>query len=202
MTRKLRTTVLIGAAALALSSVALAASRDVHHMNVELADGSVARIEYRGDIAPVLRIAQPLHFLPAAAVEPFGGSDPVNFDQMAMEMDRQVDELMREAAAASLPAAIAGQLDLAALGKLPPASVRYSFVSTTTRHGSCARTVELTSSGNDPHPRVVATERGDCAPLERRTTPTRLDGPPPSAPPARAPAAPVAAEQQNPPHMV
>ena len=54
--RKIQTVLLAGALALA-GTAAFAASSDVHHMKVRLADGSVANIEYTGDIAPKVSLA-------------------------------------------------------------------------------------------------------------------------------------------------
>jgi hypothetical protein len=53
-------TALLAAGALALAgTAAFAASNDVHHMKVRLADGSVANIEYTGDVAPKISLAAP-----------------------------------------------------------------------------------------------------------------------------------------------
>ncbi|MGN6147885.1 MAG: hypothetical protein ACTHPD_05040, partial [Rhizomicrobium sp.] len=54
-----KTTMALMAGALALAGTAAwAASSDVHHMTVRLADGSVANIEYTGDVAPKVSIRE------------------------------------------------------------------------------------------------------------------------------------------------
>ena len=49
--------VLTGVAAAALAGTAIAASPKTHVMNVPLPDGSVARVEYVGDVAPRVTVA-------------------------------------------------------------------------------------------------------------------------------------------------
>lgn len=61
--RKIRTAVLAGVAAIAAAGAAMAASQDTHVMKVALPDGSVARIEYKGDVAPKVVVA-PARSLP------------------------------------------------------------------------------------------------------------------------------------------
>ncbi len=160
--RKIRTSVLAGIAALAVAGTALASSHDRHVMKVDLPDGSVAHIEYAGDVAPKVTFAP-------AMIDPVGWADPLPaapfalFDRIAAEMDRQADVMMRQASALPVEHNPGnGQVDLAALGKLPPGTVSYSFTSTGTGTGTCNRSVQVTSSGPGQQPKVVSASYGDC----------------------------------------
>ena len=55
--RKIRTAVFAGIAALTAAGTAVAATADTRVVNVGLPDGSVARIEYHGDVAPKVALA-------------------------------------------------------------------------------------------------------------------------------------------------
>jgi len=176
--RKLRTVVLSGVAALAVAGAALAATRDMHVMKVGLPDGSVARIKYAGDVAPKVIVAPapdavPLSFLGVVDAAPFTA-----FDRIAASMDRDMDAMVHEIVAFQpmLPSAD-GKIDLAALGKLPPGTVRYQLVSTSDGSGTCSRSVEVTSYGPDHKPRIVSNSVGNCASTNRVPSPTRLDDP-------------------------
>src|SRR5690349_5824636 len=57
--------VLAGLGAAAIAGAAVAANRDSHIMNVPLPDGSTARVEYVGDVAPKVTVVPD-------AVVPFG----------------------------------------------------------------------------------------------------------------------------------
>jgi hypothetical protein len=47
---------LVAGAAAAIAGTALAATRNSHVMNVALPDGSVARVEYVGNVAPKVTV--------------------------------------------------------------------------------------------------------------------------------------------------
>ena len=176
--RKLRTAVLTGIAALAVAGAALAAGRDMHIMELGLPDGSVARIEYAGNVAPRVTVA------PAPGVVPVGFLDAVDsspfaaFDRIAASMDRDMDEMVHEIGALqpALPSAD-GKFNLAALSKLLPGTVSYQFVSTSNGNDISSRSVEMTSYGPDQKPKIVSRSSGDCTSANRPPTPTRLDGP-------------------------
>ncbi len=55
--RTLPALALAGVAAAALAGTAIAASPRTHVMNVPLPDGSVARVEYIGEVAPKVTVA-------------------------------------------------------------------------------------------------------------------------------------------------
>jgi hypothetical protein len=183
--RKFRTAVLTGTAALAVAGVALAASRDMHIMKVGLPDGSVARIEYAGDVAPKVTVAPASGAVPIALLDAFDTAPFAAFDRIAASMDRDMDTMVHEIGALQpLLTPDAGKLDLAALSKLPPGTVSYRLVSTGNGNEMCSRRVDVTSYGPDQKPKVVSSSSGDCAPTNRVPTPTRLDSPTGPAVPA------------------
>jgi hypothetical protein len=88
-------TVFLAAGALALAgTAAFAASNDVHHMKVRLADGSVANIEYTGDVAPKISLAapRPMDF---AAFGPQIGFAP-GFAQIDAMMNAQMRQMQQQ----------------------------------------------------------------------------------------------------------
>jgi hypothetical protein len=76
--------VLAGLGAVTLTGAAVAASRDIHTFNVPLPDGSTARVEYVGNVAPKVTVTP-------APVAPFG-----LFDRSMFDMDRQIEAMMRQ----------------------------------------------------------------------------------------------------------
>jgi hypothetical protein len=158
--KRVRTAVLAGAAALLAAGAAIAASNDTHHLNVAMPDGSIARIAYQGDVAPIVTVApaQPLA-LPAGLFDPFDAAPLTMLDRVAAQMERQVNAMMQEAAALDAQA-LPAELDLAAL----PASsvVHYSFVSTNGDGATCRRSVSLTALDPEQAPKLVSSSSGDC----------------------------------------
>jgi len=146
--------VLAGLGAAALAGAATAASRDSHVMNVPLPDGSTARVEYVGDVAPKLTVVP-------GAVAPFD-----LFDRGMFDMNRQIDAMMRQVdAMARAPMAVAGApgMNVASYGNVPAGSQSISVVSTSNGAKSCTRTTEVTSQGAGKPPKVVTNVSGDCA---------------------------------------
>ncbi|MBA2934482.1 hypothetical protein HZF05_10270 [Sphingomonas sp. CGMCC 1.13654] len=182
---KFRTPALAGVVALAIAGAALAANRDMHILKVGLPDGSVARIEYAGDVAPKVTVAPASGAAPTALLDAFDTAPFAAFDRIAASMDRDMDTMVHEIGALQpLLTPDAGKLDLAALSKLPPGTVSYRLVSTGNGNEMCSRSVEVTSYGPDQKPKVVSSSSGDCAPTNRVPTPTRLDSPTGPAVPA------------------
>jgi hypothetical protein len=175
--RKTRAAVL-GVAALVAVGTAVAATHNSHVMKIAMPDGSIARIEYQGDVAPKVTVTpQPSTVtemsLPVAFFDPFAltpmASDQISWspfaelDRMAAQMDREMSAVIHQASAMQAHmAAPDGKLDMAAFGKMPAGAVHYSFVSTSTGNGSCSRSVQVTSHGGDAQPKVVQTSSGDC----------------------------------------
>lgn len=160
--RKIRTAVFAGVAALVAVGTAVAASHDNHVMKLDLPDGSVARIEYKGDVAPKVTVAPALNFVPVRWYDPFAAAPFDLFDRIAADMDRQTDRMMRQVRALRLQPNPDGKIDLAAFNALPAGTVSYSFVSASNGTGMCSRGVQVTSVGPGQQPQLVSNSSGDC----------------------------------------
>jgi hypothetical protein len=176
--RKLRTAVLTGIAALAVTGVGLAAGRDMHSMKVDLPGGMVARIDYRGDVAPKVTFVPTSHVMPAGVFDLFDHAPFAAFDQIAAEMDRQTDAMFHEVGALPAVAPLGeAKLDLTAFSKLPRGTFHYQFVSTSNGSGTCDRSIQVTSWRSDQKPKVFSSSSGDCEAVDRALTPAGLDAP-------------------------
>jgi len=163
--RKLRTAVLAGIAALGVAGTAMAATKDTHVMAVGLPDGSVARIEYQGPVAPKVRIdptAPALRIVPVRLADPFDAAPFAMIDRILADMDRQA-AAMTAAAVQPIPADQVGRSDLAAFGNLPAGTVSYRFVSTSDGNRVCSRSWQVTSQGPQQPPKLISASSGDCA---------------------------------------
>lgn len=154
--RKFPAIALAGVAAVALVGSAVAASPKTHVMNVPLPDGSVARVEYVGDVAPKVTLA------PASTPGAFwmGGLPSFAqfdrlFEQLNVQM-RQTEQMAR------LPGNAPG-MDVASYGRdLPDGASSVSVVSVSNGGSTCTRQTEVTSQGSGKAPKVVSTVSGDC----------------------------------------
>jgi hypothetical protein len=158
--------VLAGLGAVTLTGAALAASRDTHTMTVPLPDGSIAKVEYVGNVAPKVTVSRaPL----ARPLAPFG-----LFDRSAFDMQRQIDALMRQVdQMARSPVAGAPGLNVAAYGNAPAGSSSVTVVTTSNGSKTCTRRTEVTSEGAGRPPKVVSSLSGDCgAPASPQGKPT------------------------------
>lgn len=148
--------VLVGLGATTLAGAALAAGRDTHVMTVALPDGSSARVEYVGKIAPKVTI------LPAPVATmyaPFG-----LFDRSALDMQRQIDAMMRQIqSVAQAPAAGPAGMNVAAYGSSPMTGSSVTVISTSNGAKTCTRTTEVTAQGAGKPPKVVTKVSGDCS---------------------------------------
>ena len=143
--------VLAGLGAAALAGAAVAASPDSHILNVPLPDGSTARVEYVGNVAPKVTVVP-------APMAPFG-----LFDRSAFDIQRQMDAMMRQIdSIARLPLAAAPGVNVAAYGNAPEGSSSVTVVSTSNGAKTCTRTTEVTSQGAGKPPKVVSKVSGDC----------------------------------------
>jgi hypothetical protein len=161
--RTLSKLLLAGLGTLVATGAALAAADRVHVMDVALPDGSVAHVRYVGDIAPkvVVAPAMPVAF---AAADPFA-----TMDRISAEMDRQMDAMMQHAAMLAAPAT-GSQLSDAALRRLPPGTVSYTYTSYSSGDGaSCSQSVQVTSLGADQAPKVVRQSSDGCTTMNSRT---------------------------------
>jgi hypothetical protein len=154
--RKSHAIVLAGLGAVGLMGAAAAASRDTHILNVPLPDGSTARIEYVGDIAPKVTVAP----TPLTAGFPAFGM----FGNTMADMQRRIDAMMREINdIAAHPVAGTPGKNVAAYGNAPAGTQSVTVVSTSNGSRTCTRTTEVTSQGAGKPPKVVTNVSGDCA---------------------------------------
>ncbi|HEX7709926.1 MAG TPA: hypothetical protein VF418_03220 [Sphingomonadaceae bacterium] len=160
--RRAHTVILAGAAALFIGSAAVAAAAELHHMNVDLPDGSVAQIEYTGNVAPKVTIA-PAAGRQVALVDPFAQMDQIMASMEARHraMMAQMAAMQRAAAAIPAPPLAPGE-QLVAAGNAPQGA-GYSMVSvsSTTDANGCTHTVETRANGNGA-PQVTKTSSGAC----------------------------------------
>jgi hypothetical protein len=170
--KKLPIFMLAGVAS-ALAGTAIAASPKTHVMNVPLPDGSVARVEYVGDVAPKVTVAPPAMpggFWSTGAMAPFG-----NFDGMFEQLDRQMRQMEQMA---RQPIGAPG-MNVAAYGNIPAGSNSVSVVTVSNGGTSCTRTTQVVSQGAGKPPKVTTNETGNCAGVAQPAPPAA-----PSAPPA------------------
>jgi len=148
----------IGAVGLALAGAAAAAAPKSHTMDVSLPDGSVAHIEYVGDVAPKVRI-DPRPLADAGgmwAMPSFAG-----FDRMIEQMQRQNQEMMRQAQQMSRQPT-AGAPYVASYGNLPAGESSTTVVSVSNGGSTCTRTTEVVSQGAGKAPKVTSNVSGQC----------------------------------------
>jgi hypothetical protein len=186
--RKFRTAVLAGVAALGVAGTAMASSKDTHVMTVDLPDGSVAQIEYQGDVAPKMRIEPTTRFVPIRVADPVDAAPFATFDRVFAEMDRQVDAMMRQVRALEQqPHDLGARPDLIAFGEMPAGTVSYRFVSTGDGTHVCSRSWQWTTQGSGKEPKLISSSSGDCAKGGTKAAPA-VGG---AKVPATAPAAPA-----------
>ena len=157
--RKLPAFALMGVAAAALAGTAVAAAPRTHVMNVSLPDGSVAHVEYVGDVAPKVTVAPPA----ADAAMPWAMSFPsfAGFDRMIQEMNRQTEQMMRQAQqVAHQPAGAAPYI--ASYGNLPVGGTSTTIVSYSNGGATCTRTTEVVSEGAGKPPKITSNVTGQC----------------------------------------
>jgi hypothetical protein len=159
---KARAIILAGLGAATLAGVAVAANKPVtHHMSIPLPDGSVANIEYVGDVAPKVTVAP----APLSMAFPSFGM----FDRSIADMHRQIDAMMREVQQMQTrPITGVPGLNIASYGTMPAGSSSVTVVSTSIGGKTCTRTTEVTSQGAGKPPKVASNVRGECA--EARST--------------------------------
>lgn len=162
MIRKLAPFALAGIA-VALAGTAYAASSNTHVMNVSLPDGSIARVEYVGNVAPKVTVA-PATVAPdlwtADAMPTFAGFDRM-FQQIDLQM-RQLERMARQPAARP-------NMNVASFGNLPAGANSVSVVSYSNGGSTCTRTTEVTSQGPGKPPKVTSNVSGACGVSGRPT---------------------------------
>ena len=158
---------LAGIAAAAIAGTAIAAGSKTHVMNVPLPDGSVAHIQYVGDVAPKVTVEPRRLAGIESAWAPIAPPSFAGFDQMMARMNQQMQELARQ------PIGAPG-MNVAAYGNMPAGTNSTSIVSYSNGGSTCTRTTEVTSQGAGKPPKVVSNVSGDCgeAPAQMQAKPT------------------------------
>lgn len=151
---------IFAAATAALAGGAWAAGPKTHVMNVPLGDGSVAHIEYAGDVAPKVTIA------PDAShpVTPWFVDFPsfAGFDRMMAEMNQRTEAMIRQAQAIARNSP-AAQPYIAAYGNLPSGGTSTTIVSYSNNGVTCTKTTQVVSDGPGKPPKVSSSESGQCS---------------------------------------
>ena len=151
--RKAHAIILAGLGAIALTGAAAASSQATHTMTVPLPDGSTARIDYVGDVAPKVSINP----APMSVAFPSFGM----FGRSMVDMQRQVDAMIRQANEMASHSGAPG-MNVAAYGNAPEGTSSVTVVSTSNGSKTCTRTTEVTSQGAGKPPKVVTNVSGDC----------------------------------------
>lgn len=153
-----------------LAGGAVAAARGPHVMAVPLPDGSVAKVEYVGDVAPkvvVEPIAEPQLGLPVGlGIPPIDGLFARMDREMAAAMG-QIDQLSRQP-----PGSFGTGATLAGLGSAPAGSTSYSTVTVSQNGRTCSRSTQVVGEGPGKPPKVISSVSGDCAPEQRGASPS------------------------------
>jgi len=151
----------IGAAAVALAGAAAAAPSNTHKMDVALPDGSVAHIQYVGNVAPKVTIAP--RPMADAAADAWGMPFPsfAGFDRMIEQMQRQSQQMMQQAQALSRGPAGAAPY-IASYANMPAGQTSTTVVSISQDGSTCTRSTEVVSQGPGKAPKVTSSVSGQC----------------------------------------
>jgi hypothetical protein len=160
--RKLPIVAVGGIAAALIGGAAIAAAPKTHRMDVPLPDGSVAHVDYVGNVAPKVTIAPPAM---ADMSAPWAMPLPsfAGFDRMIQEMQRQSQEIARQAQAIGQQSPGAPGPNVAAYGNLPAGQTSTTIVSYSNGGSTCTRTTEVVSQGPGKPPKVTTNVSGQCA---------------------------------------
>jgi hypothetical protein len=158
--RKLPTIALTGVA-LSLAGTAIAGHRNNHIMDVALPDGSVARVEYAGKVAPVVTI-EPAR-APAMDDDWLPMPSFAGFDRMMADMNRRTEAMVRQAQQmARQPAGVPGSPIVASFGNAPAGATSTTVISYSNGSSTCTRTTETVLEGPGKAPKVTSNVSGDC----------------------------------------
>lgn len=158
--RKLPVFAIAGAAAAALAGTAVAAAPKTHKMDVSLPDGSIAHIEYVGEIAPKVTFA-PRPLRDRADGWEMGFPSFAGFDRMFHEMQRQSEDMIRRAQVMSHQPMGAAPY-IASYGNLPVGETSTTVVSISNNGTTCTRTTQVVSQGPGKPPQVTSNLSGQC----------------------------------------
>src|SRR5207302_2334632 len=135
----------------------LAAKSNNRVMNVSLPDGSLARVEYVGDVSPKVTVTP----APLAGDLWMGGMPAfANFDRMFEQIHRQmhqIEQMARQPAGG--PA-----MNVASYGNPPSGADSVSVVTVSNGASSCTRSTEVVSQGAGKPPKVTTIVSGNCGP--------------------------------------
>lgn len=153
--------VLLAAAAATVAGTAFAAAPKTHVMNVALPDGSTARVEYVGDVAPKVTV-DPVRS-PTEEGGMFGALPAfAGFDRIFEQMNRETQAMMRQVQQMQVQPGTPG-MNVASYGSMPAGSSSVSVVSYSNGSGTCTRTTEVVSQGAGKQPKVTERVSGNCA---------------------------------------
>ena len=153
----------IGAAAVALAGAAAAAPSNTHKMDVALPDGSVAHIQYVGNVAPKVTIAP--RPMADAAADAWGMPFPsfAGFDRMIEQMQRQSQQMIQQAQALSRQQPGVAAPYIASYANLPAGQTSTTVVSISQDGSTCTRSTEVVSQGPGKTPKVTSKVSGQCS---------------------------------------
>ena len=176
---KLPALALAGMAAAAIAGTAIAAHSATHVMNVQLPDGSVAHVQYVGDVAPKVTV-EPRRFAGAdGAWRPLALPSFAGFDQAIAQMNRQVQQMQQMA---RQPFAAPG-MNVAAYGNSPAGATSTSICPTATAARPARGRPKWFRKVRASRPR----SRPTSAAIVRRRRPRRSRARPSTAPEQRPP---------------
>lgn len=157
--RKLSAFVVAGLTATAVAGTAVAAAPRTHKMDVSLPDGAVAHIEYVGDTAPKVTVAQ----RPVAEAGDWAMPFPsfASFDRMMQDMQRQSQEMVRRAQQMSRTPTGATPY-VASYGSMPAGETSTTMISVSNNGATCTRTTQVVSQGPGKAPKVTSNISGQC----------------------------------------
>ncbi|HEY7959403.1 MAG TPA: hypothetical protein VID20_05020 [Sphingomicrobium sp.] len=159
---------LAGGVALAVAGTAIAAtsrtapnnSANTHVVNVALPDGSTARVEYVGSIAPKVSIEP--RSMGEFGWAPMAMPSFAGFDRMIDEMNRESEAMMRQAQQIEHQPPGAATRYIASYGNMPTGATSTTIVSYSNGGRTCTRTTEMVSAGAGKAPKVTSSVTGDC----------------------------------------
>ena len=165
--RRLPAFAIAGIAAAALAGTAVAASPKTHVMTVPLPDGSIAHVEYVGNVAPKVTVdPRPLADASDAWAMPFPSF--AGFDRMIQEMNRRTEQMVRQAQQMSHHPMGAAPY-IASYGDLPAGGTSTTVVSVSNGGQTCTRTTEVVSQGAGKAPKVTSSVSGQCSDAAERS---------------------------------
>lgn len=150
----------IAVTTVALAASAIAAPPRTHTMDVSLPDGSVAHIEYVGDVAPKVTLP-PRTSTVSTNAWALPSPSFAGFDRMMEQMQRRSQEMIRRAQQMSHQVNGAAPY-IASIGSLPAVGTSTTIVSVSNNGVTCTRTTEMVSQGPGKPPKVTSRVSGQC----------------------------------------